>query len=171
MKYQYRDLFNLHPTAKTFLDLGCGQGFVSLYAAARGLEVDAIDKEEETPSSLQEISKVSYLAADLNTWKPAKKYDIIVAIHSIQFLQKEHALREFLPSLCESLNEGGLLEVFSFTPEEKVLSVPTTYTLEEIALSINSLKILRQKTFSYEGMHRELGKHTFHELHVIGKKI
>ena len=58
MKYSYPSLFKIHPTAKTFLDLGCGQGFIPLYAAARGLQVDAVDIETETPASLQEVPAV-----------------------------------------------------------------------------------------------------------------
>jgi trans-aconitate methyltransferase len=170
MKYIYKSLFDLHPTAKTFLDLGCGQGFISLYASARGLQADAIDIEEKTPAPLQEIPNASYIVADLKEWKPSKQYDIIVAHHSIQFLPKEYALQDFIPSLCSALNQGGLLEIFSFTPEE-TLNVPTKYTLEEIIASFGSvMEIIEQKTVSYEGMHRKLGAHTFHELHVIGKR-
>ncbi|MDD5083740.1 MAG: methyltransferase domain-containing protein [Candidatus Moranbacteria bacterium] len=169
MKYSYPSLFEIHPTAKTFLDLGCGQGFIPLYAAARGLRVDAVDIETETPGPLQSIPTVSYISADLKNWKPVKKYDIIVAHHSIQFLPKEYALQEFLPALCKALNPGGVLEVFSFTPEE-TLNVPTKYTLEEIVQAIGDLEIVKQKAFSYEGMHRKLGPHTFFELHIIAKK-
>lgn len=170
MKYPYKSLFNLHKNAKTLLDLGCGQGFISLYAAARGLQVDAIDIEENTPAPLQEVPNVSYIVADLKSWQPTKKYDLIVAHHSIQFLPKEYALQDFLPSLCASLNQGGVLEIFSFTPEE-TLNVPTKYILEEITASFGSdMEIIEQKMFSYEGMHRKLGAHTFHELHVIGRK-
>ena len=134
MKYSYQNLFNLNPTAKTFLDLGCGQGFVSLYACARGLQVDAVDIEKVTPLAIQDLKTVNYISADLNSWQPAHKYDIIVAHHSLQFLSKEYALNEFIPKLCASLNQGGLLEIFSFTSEEE-LDVPTKYALEEIPLT------------------------------------
>jgi len=169
MRYSYPSLFMLNPSAETLLDLGCGQGFISLYAAARGLHVDAVDIEAETPSSIQEISNISYIVADLKTWFPTKKYDLIVAHHSIQFLSKEYTLEQFLPSLCGALNPGGILEVFTFTPEE-ILNVPTKYTLEEIVDAMGDLDILEQKTFSYDAMHRKVGMHTSHELHVIGKK-
>ena len=169
MKYSYPSLFEIHPTAKTFLDLGCGQGFISLYAAARGLRVDAVDIETETPASLQSVPTVSYISADLKSWKPAKKYDIIVAHHSIQFLPKEYALQEFIPALCEALNPGGILEIFSFTPEE-TLNVPTKYALEEVVQAVGDLEVIKQKAFSYEGMHKKLGAHTFYELQVIAQK-
>ena len=170
MKYSYQNLFNLNPTAKTFLDLGCGQGFVSLYACARGLQVDAVDIEKVTPLAIQDLKTVNYISADLNSWQPAHKYDIIVAHHSLQFLSKEYALNEFIPKLCAPLNQGGLLEIFSFTSEEE-LDVPTKYALEEIlaALEIN-LEVIKQEVFSYEDLHKKLGKHAFHELHVIARK-
>ncbi len=169
MKYSYQSLFDLHPTARTFLDLGCGQGFIPLYAAARGLQVDAVDIEKETPAPLQGIPSVSYIVADLKEWKPSKQYDIIVAHHSIQFLPKEYALQEFLPTLCRSLNPGGVLEIFTFTPEE-TLAVPTKYTLEEVIGALDGLEVVKQRTFSYDGMHRKLGAHTFYELQVIARR-
>ncbi|GEM_PF-1354398 len=169
MKYSYPSLFEIHPTAKTFLDLGCGQGFISLYAAARGLQVDAIDREAETPAALQGVPTVAYTVADLKEWKPIKKYDIIVAHHSIQFLPKEYVLQEFIPALCKALNPGGVLEIFTFTPEE-TLSVPTKYTLEEVAGALGDVEIIEQKAFSYDGMHKKLGAHTFYELHIIARK-
>lgn len=67
MKYPYESLLKIHPTAKTLLDLGCGQGFISLYAAARGLRVDAVDIEAEIPAPLQSLPSVAYIVADLNT--------------------------------------------------------------------------------------------------------
>jgi len=170
MTYQYQDIFNLFPTAKTFLDLGCGQGFISLYAAARDLQVDAIDKGIETPFPLQEVPRVSYIPADIRMWKPTKKYDIIVANHILQFLPKEYTLNKFLPLLQEHLNQNGILDIFTFTPEE-TLDVPTKYTLEEVVTGLNTLKILKQEVYSYKGMHRKVGKHTFHEMHVTGKKL
>jgi trans-aconitate methyltransferase len=169
MRYFYPSLFEMHPSAKTFLDLGCGQGLISLYAAARGLQADAVDIDTGTPAPLQGIQAVSYVAADLKNWEPSKKYDIIIAHHSIQFLPKVYVLQQFLPALCSALNPGGLLEIFSFTPKE-TLSVPTKYSLEEVVSSIGGLEIIKQEAFSYDGMHRKLGPHTFHELHVIGRK-
>ncbi|MEI7750059.1 MAG: class I SAM-dependent methyltransferase [Candidatus Moraniibacteriota bacterium] len=169
MNYPYRNLFELHPEAKTFLDLGCGRGFVSLYAAARGLTVDAVDIEKEIPVSLEGIPSVTYKVADLKDWRPTKRYDIIVIHHSLQFLPKAYVLQEFLPTICQALNPGGVLEVFTFTPEE-TLPVPTTYTLDEIVSAVKELNIIEQKTYSYDGTHRKLGPHTFHELHIIAKK-
>lgn len=169
MKYSYPSLFDLHPNAERFLDLGCGQGFISLYAAARGLQVDAIDLEMETPAALQGVPTVSYISADLKNWNPDKKHDIIVAHHSIQFLPKDYALQEFIPILCEALSPGGILEIFSFTPEE-TLNVPTKYTIEEISHAMGDLEIIKQQAFSYDGMHKKLGAHTFYELQVIARK-
>jgi trans-aconitate methyltransferase len=170
MKYNYKKLLELYPEAQTFLDLGCGQGFISLYAAARGLTVEALDIVEQTPAPLQDVPSVTYTVADLNEWRPEKQYDIIVAHHSIQFLQREHALREFLPSLCKSLTPGGLFEISTFLPEE-TLQVPTKYALEEVLSALDPyVEILEQKTVSYEGMHRKLGMHTFHEIYILARK-
>jgi trans-aconitate methyltransferase len=172
MRYFYPNLFKINPAAKTFLDLGCGQGFISLYAAARGLYVDSVDINTEVPSSLQDIANVTYTAADLNTWKSTKKYDIIVAHQIIHFLPKEYVLRKLLPTLCDLLNPGGVLEISAFTTEE-TLDVPTKYTLEEVVkvLAVSDVEIMKQEAISYNGMHRKLGAHTFHELQVIVKKL
>lgn len=128
MLYSYPHLFKLNSGAKTFLDLGCGQGLVSLYAAARGLKAEAVD-----------------------------------------FLPKEYALGELLPRLRDTLNPGGVLEIFTFSPEE-TLDVPTKYTAEEIIGALDGLEIVKQETSSYDGMHRKLGPHTFHEVWIIAKK-
>jgi hypothetical protein len=84
-------------------------------------------------------------------------------------LPKEYALQEFIPALCEALNSGGVLEIFSFTHEE-TLNMPTKYTLEEVVQAVGDLEIVRSKAFSYEGMHKKLGAHTFYELQVIARK-
>ncbi len=169
MLYSYPHLFKLNPGAKKFLDLGCGQGLVSLYAAARGLKAEAVDIEKETPAPLQDIENINYVSADLKDWNPTGTYDIIIAQHSIQFLPKEYALGKLLPRLRDALNPGGVLEIFTFSPEE-TLDVPTKYTAEEIVGALGGLEIVKQETSSYDGMHRKLGPHTFHEVWIIAKK-
>ena len=120
-------------------------------------------------NSLQEIPNIIYLVADLKAWLPTKTYDIITAHHSLQFLPKAYVLERFLPNLCEALNPRGILEIFTFTPEE-TLDVPTKYTLEEVTSALTGVDIIKQRTFSYDAMHRKIGAHTFHELQVIGRK-
>ena len=160
----------MNPNAKTFLDLGCGQGLVSLYAAARGLCVEAVDRGADIPAPLQNIDNVTYVPMDLKEWKPTGTYDIIIAHHSIQFLPKEYVLGQFLPGLCDVLNPGGLLEIFTFTPEE-TLDIPAKYTVEEMVGALHGMEVITQETKSYEKMHRKLGQHTFHEAWVIARKV
>ncbi len=73
------------------LDLGCGAGVISVYLAARGFEVTAVDF---IPKALEMARKraeangvdINFVAADLLEWDPGEGFDLIHdsgTLHSI----------------------------------------------------------------------------------------
>ena len=72
-----------HP--KTILDLWAGKGYFSILAASYGAQVDAV---EDTS---------------------VKNYDFVIAKHIVMYMDKSYVLEEFLPSIYQHLNRGGLL--------------------------------------------------------------
>jgi SAM-dependent methyltransferase len=97
------------------LDVACGSGRHALFFAARGLEVFAVDREA------QEIPGVSFVRADLEDGSPwpfqGRRFAAIVVANYLH--------RPFFPTLCESLDEGGVLVYETFMMGNERFGKPT----------------------------------------------
>lgn len=162
-------LLDLHPKAKTFLDLGCGEGSVARFMAFHGLEVLAIDKQYDFPPRLKREPGVRYQQADLHGWKPEGSWDIMALLNVIQFLDKGYVLGDFLPRLAACLSPGGLIEVLTFAPTE-TFEARSKYAPEEIKKSFPTLHILEHRVLEYEGLAQCGGEHHFHLTLVRARK-
>lgn len=158
--------FDVHSTAKTVLDVGCGKGIVSVYAAAKGLTVDAVDKAPEPPPLFRNILNIHFVSADLGQWTPARAYDVILCHYVLHFLERTYVVRDFLPTLINHLNPRGVLQLFVFTPED-FTSVPTKFSPEELLPIFRNLDILKNETFIEEEDHPPIGKHEHHTLRLV----
>lgn len=161
--------FELHPTAKTALDLGCGKGIVSVYAAAKGLTVDAVDKAPEPPPLFQDLPNIRFVSADLAQWTPTRSYDIILCHYVLHFLDRTYVVRDFLPTLINHLNPRGVLQLFVFTPQD-FTSVPTKFSPEELLPIFHNLDILKNETFIEKEDHPPIGKHEHHTLRLAVRR-
>jgi SAM-dependent methyltransferase len=89
------------------LDLACGAGRNSLYLAACGYEVDAVDiapfaLEQARAKARERELEVNWIEADLDTFVPEKsRYDLIVVARYVN--------RRLLPRLAGGLKPGGAL--------------------------------------------------------------
>lgn len=89
------------------LDLACGAGRNSLYLAACGYEVDAVDiapfaLEQARAKARERELEVNWIEADLDTFVPEKsRYDLIVVARYVN--------RRLLPRLAAGLKPGGAL--------------------------------------------------------------
>jgi 2-polyprenyl-3-methyl-5-hydroxy-6-metoxy-1,4-benzoquinol methylase len=124
----------------TMLDLGAGTGRFSLYAASKGINVTAVEKQENYLSGMEkiaffskgkEIGSVRYLVEDLERWLPEESYDFILAKNILQFLPKEYVLHTLLPRLIE---KGDIVYIETFGDKE-VLNVPTKYSVKDFPFS------------------------------------
>ena len=95
--------------AGTALDLGCGAGVFSIYLAKSGYQVTGLDfipKALEMASQLakEKGAQVNWVQADLLTWNPATKFDIILdsgCLHTISNKTK------FKQNIVDWLSPGG----------------------------------------------------------------
>ena len=106
-------------TVRRALDVACGFGGSSLYLAALGYQVDAVDVSGVALAQVQaEASRrglhVSLIQADLvHWWVPPSRYDLIVVRYYLN--------RDLMPQLTRGLRIGGLL--FVETRNVRYLSV------------------------------------------------
>lgn len=164
-------LLRMHPEAKTFLDLGCGSGSASRYAAFRGLNVLAVDRGRMVPERIRGVTRIRYLQKDLHSWSPGEEtWDIMVLLNVLQFLNRDYVLETFLPKLAWCLNPGGLIEIETFAPGE-ALDTPSKYVPDEIVRSLKELTILGQRMFEYDGLDTQGAKRHFHLTWVRARKV
>ena len=99
--------WTLAPLGKA-LDIACGNGRNSVFLAARGFDVDAVDiSTVATTRLLTQSPRISAIQADLDTWQiPRDRYTLIV---NIRFLD-----RRLFPMIIAGLRPGGVLIVESF---------------------------------------------------------
>lgn len=158
--------FEVHPEAKTMLDLGCGKGFLSLYGAAKGLTVDAVDKTPEAPPLFRDIPNIHFVSAHLGGWTPTQMYDIILCHYILHFLERTYVVRDFLPTLINHLRPKGILQIFVFTPQD-FTSVPTKFSPEELLPIFRNLDILKNEMLIEKEDHPPVGKHEHHTLRLV----
>ena len=91
------------------LDVACGAGRHSLWLAARGHPVVAVDRDPAIPTWASAVSGVSWMIADLEagTWPlEGRRFDAVVVTNYLH--------RPLFPSLLDSLSPGGLLVYETF---------------------------------------------------------
>lgn len=95
------------------LDIACGNGRNSIFLAAKGFVVDAVDISTVATNHLSgKNPNINAICADLDTWDiPWNRYDLIA---NIRFLD-----RRLFPQIREGLKIGGVLIFESFMDGEK----------------------------------------------------
>ncbi|GAA4525155.1 class I SAM-dependent methyltransferase [Amycolatopsis samaneae] len=77
--YLVRETAGLNPG--TALDAGCGEGGEARWLASRGWDVTAADISAEAltrAAGAGDAAKVEWVRADLTTWTPASRFDLVV---------------------------------------------------------------------------------------------
>jgi SAM-dependent methyltransferase len=91
------------------LDVACGAGRHSLWLAARGHPVIAVDRDPAIQTWASAVSGVSWMIADLEAgnWPlEERRFDAVVVTNYLH--------RPLFPSLLDSLSPGGLLVYETF---------------------------------------------------------
>jgi trans-aconitate 2-methyltransferase len=128
-----RDLVAAIPLAsvRTAVDLGCGPGNSTEVLAERFADatVSGLDSSDDMlGEARQRLPNVAFERADIATWQPAQRYDVILANASLQWVPDHAAL---YPRLVSLLNPGGVLAVQ--TPDN--LEEPAHRLARDIAAS------------------------------------
>jgi len=126
----------------TALDLGCGEGGDALWLARNGWSVTAVDI---APTALavgaaeqQPGDDVTWVAADLASWEPPARYDLVSAcfLHSDVELPREAILRR----AADAVAEGGQLLIVGHAGvphwAEHEHDVPNLPTPDEVISSL-----------------------------------
>jgi cyclopropane-fatty-acyl-phospholipid synthase len=101
------------------LDLGCGWGSFSLYAAAKypHSQITAVSNSESQgawvrqQAAAQGLRNIEVLTADINTFAPERRFDRIVSIEMFEHLRNH---RELMRRIAQWLTPDGLLFVHIF---------------------------------------------------------
>jgi 2-polyprenyl-3-methyl-5-hydroxy-6-metoxy-1,4-benzoquinol methylase len=115
----------LLPASGRALDVACGRGRHALWLAERGLEVVALDRDEEAIRLIGEAAaarnlQVTAEARDLETGAVSlgtNSFDVIVAVHYLH--------RPLFPALIAALRPAGLLIYETFTRAQAKRGKPT----------------------------------------------
>jgi len=108
-----RDLLAALPPidAHSAIDLGCGPGNSTevLAACYPQATISGIDSSSDMiEAARRRLPHISFAVADLQTWKDAGPFDVILANAVLQWVDKHELL---LPRLVERLAPGGALAV------------------------------------------------------------
>jgi trans-aconitate 2-methyltransferase len=108
-----RDLLGALPPieALSVIDLGCGPGNSTEVLAARypQAKISGIDSSSDMiEAARRRLPHISFAVADLQAWKDAGPFDVILANAVLQWVDNHESL---LPGLVERLAPGGALAV------------------------------------------------------------
>ncbi|MEO6702157.1 MAG: class I SAM-dependent methyltransferase [Jatrophihabitantaceae bacterium] len=99
----------------TVLEAGCGTGADAVWLAGQGWDVTAVDV---SPTAVQQAralaaqhepgpGPISWLVADLTSWQPPHRYDLVVS----QYVHPDLPFGEFAARLAQAVGPGGTLLV------------------------------------------------------------
>ncbi len=98
---------------KSYLDIGCGMGRLSLGLAAEGARkvtgIDIVARNVEQAkllahAQLSQDQRPVFIHADIHDWDSNKKFDVIVALGALEHI---HDLEAFLSAIPRYLKPGG----------------------------------------------------------------
>jgi len=87
---------------KSILDLGCGNGRLSLQFAKKGIKVTGVDKINKGISN----ENFKFIQEDIKNFKYDKKYDLIISSLVLHFFKKETATR-IIEEVKNNTEENG----------------------------------------------------------------
>jgi len=101
-----------HKKSGKVLELGCGEGGISLELARRDFDVTCIDISKSAIDAIidkakREKIKINAICEDLDNYKIKDDYDIIIANGFFHFLKKERVF-ELIENCKEHTNQGGI---------------------------------------------------------------
>lgn len=151
------------------LDLGCGNGRLSLEFAKKGIKVTGIDKINKGISN----ENFKFIQEDIKNFKYDKKYDLIISSLILHFFKKEGAIK-----IIEEMKNNTEYEGFNFlicmSNEDDCSKVkPENFypSLELLKQIYTGWKIIKfDKDFTEIEEHDNLEPHQHNLIFFIAKK-
>jgi SAM-dependent methyltransferase len=113
------------------LDAGCGHGSDTLWLAARGWRVTAVDfaatalaqaRSTATAMGPEVAERVDWVEADLATWMPPSgEFDLVVSL----YVHVPGSVEEMVQRLATGLAAGGTLFLVGHRPVDPATGAPT----------------------------------------------
>lgn len=115
-----RGLDLMHADRPSALDIGCGEGQDLAFFAECGYRATGLDFTTEGIGKARQLLQSRGLEAetavtDLRTWQPQEKYDLVVAVNSLQFLGED--ARACLVRVASAVAPDGILGLSLFGRE------------------------------------------------------
>lgn len=135
------ELANLPPGRA--LDAGCGHGADTLWLAAHGWQVTALDfspaalahgRSMAEAAGAELAARVEWLAGDLATWTPEPgRYDLIVCL----YVHVAGSMAEFLAKMASGVAAGGTLFLVGHRPFDPGTGAPTA-AANQVQVSVDA---------------------------------
>ncbi len=147
--YFYDFIKTQHLSNKSFLEIGCGSGILSLLALKKGAHVTAIDIDSKAientklnfEKNFKEVSRVTILQSDLYDSLPKKKFDIIVINPPYYFKKPIHVGQQAW--YCGE--NGEYFEKLFFGLSHYIHSTSIVYMILEENCEIDRIKKIAKK--------------------------
>ena len=117
------------PRGGTALDAGCGEGQDLAFLAERGYEATGVDFTEEGTAKARRLVaarglEAEVLQGDLRDLDAARRYDLVLAVNSIQFMGADAPAA--LERVMEAVAPGGVIGLSLFAREGSAPAVSAT---------------------------------------------
>ena len=118
------------------LDLGVGEGRDALFLAKKGFTVTGIDISETGIKKFEQLAKeaklkVKGIVADIFDFKFKQKYDIIISIVTLHFLDVEQ-VKNIIKNIKQNTKSNGLNVIIVFTDEFGPSKFPYLFKQNEL---------------------------------------
>jgi len=92
--------------ALSYLDMGCGQGELTIALAQLGLRkltgIDFLERSVERASALAArhglSDRIQFVCADLRSWEPSQRYDVLLSFDAMEHIAEPKAFLERMKS-------------------------------------------------------------------------
>ncbi len=135
----------------TVLDLGVGEGRNALFLAKKGFDVTGTDISAVGIRKFKKFAKklrvkVKGVVGDISEFRFRKKYDVILSIATLHFLEKEQ-IKKLLEKIKKNTKDGGLNVLTAFTEENPSKKFPYLFKKNELKDLYKEWKIINYKEF------------------------
>lgn len=163
---------------KEVLDIGWWKGLHTILCATYGAKVDLVD-----PDTMQGFQYVKFMRWShplitqhklmIEEFEITEKYDLILLLNVIMFMNKDFVLYTLLPSISKGLREGWKFMIWFALEDDDVMmrgKNHTHFTVEEISFALPELKVIYSSGIRTDEDHPPIGPHQHHNQYMLLSK-